>query len=377
MKKHAFITPVSLLAGIFVLGLSFWLVSPAAATSGYRIRYRHCSIETDLNRSIVVKDSTSRASYVKIQYVKMIPSWVTFNGAGTSTNAPAGTVYMTEPLTIPSVAIGTDLGTFYSEARVMYLACSGSVSQVRFNKTWADIIESGRTFGSLKVSAQANSTLSEYATMVMGIYGASPSAPMPVQLSGVILENTIILNVPLTSVKVSSKKCRTTLPLQDKTFVSMAGIGRVTPEALADASGKYNFVTQGVDKLRVVGANIVPNNLLSHTAIPSIQAVSARLDGSRRGGTIGLSLGLLPQSEFGAPSFGTIYGDVGVYGYFWAGPQGYADIPFHQGTIQKIATHPRKGLLLGTAHVMPTNEIKFVPKDHPLFVVCDDPGAAH
>jgi hypothetical protein len=325
------------------------------------------------NRAISVTNSTGVNSSVKIQHVRRIPGWVVFNGAGISMNAPNGTLYMTESASIPIVYIYPNLNTFYTEAPVDYLACAGLVEHVIVNRTFIGVIESSSAFRSLKLMAQENSALSEYAVTLVAIYGVTPRPPMPIQTSGVILERLAVLNTPLSYVKVASKKCRTREPLLDKTFTSMGGMGSVTPTA--QASGTSIIQVTSVERIQAQGANIAPTQFLCSSTVPSIRATSVRIKGQAVGGAVGLIRGLLPASEFGASNFGTIYGQVGVCGVFWAGPASGPASLFHQGTIQKIATHPRKGLLFGAAHVKPTNDIQFVPKGHPLFTVCDDPGA--
>ncbi|HNY28447.1 MAG TPA: hypothetical protein PKH31_13810 [Candidatus Sumerlaeota bacterium] len=373
MKKIPVVSPVLFWACFFLFGLTLCQTTPVAAAGGYRIHYRHCSIETATNRSISVVSSTGRHSSVKIQHVRRIPAWVVFNGAGVSMNAPGGTLYMTESASIPMVSIYPNLNTFYTEAPVDYLGCSGLVEHVIVNRTFIGVIESSSAFRSLKLMAQENSALSEYAVTLVAIYGVTPRPPMPIQTSGVILERLAVLNTPLSYVKVASKKCRTREPLLDKTFASLGGMGSVTPAE--QASGTTIIQIAGIEKIQALGANIAPTQFLCSSTVPSIRATAVRIKGQSVGGTVGLIRGFLPASEFGASNFGTIYGQVGVCAVFWAGPASGPASLFHQGTIQEIATHPRKGLLFGTAHVKPTNEIRFVPKGHPLFTVCDDPGA--
>lgn len=374
MKRHNLFSSVSLWVGILVLGGLSLEASPAAAVSGYRVRYKACSIEMGLNRRIRVKDAVYQKSYVKIQHVNKIPQEIVFYD-GISVNAPTGTLYLTEPLTVPLLSVESGyLERLYTEARILHLACPNRIGDVTCNKTWIDYLELGVSLRSLRVSAQANSSLSEYATVRVSGIGMYPGEAASVQVSGAIVEDFVLRNTAVTFLKVASKKCRTSLPLQNRNFVSVGGIGRLSITDLP-VSGDYRIEADSVGKIQAAGANILPDSVLSLGAISSIRSVSARLNGVRRGGWVGLLVGaMIPATEFNAPSFGTIHGDAAVCGTFWAGPQGYPDIPFHQGTIKKITTHPTKGSLVGTAHVMPTNRILFVPKNHPLFAVCDDPG---
>ena len=65
MKKIPVVSPVLFWACFFLFGLTLCQTTPVAAAGGYRIHYRHCSIETATNRSISVVSSTGRHSSVR------------------------------------------------------------------------------------------------------------------------------------------------------------------------------------------------------------------------------------------------------------------------------------------------------------------------
>jgi hypothetical protein len=368
MKKSS----TFLWVGIFVLSFfcspSVWALP---GTSCYRIQYKNCTLSTDATRAIGITDTLGKASWVKIQFFKKTPASILYDANGISTNAPHGTLYMTAPLTIPTMGIDGDLGKLYTEANIGQLISLGTLTNLTCNKSWISVLISGKTIGSLRVSAQADSSVGQYATMILDFENNQPQSPMAIQLSGVILEKAAVL-IPISNFTVASKKCVGGEPV--RRFVSLGGVGQVTPAAQAD-SGKYPLIVRSIGKLKTSGAELVPDTLTCYTSLLSISAVSAQFDGKRLGGGVGNSDPARSDIEIWAGNIGSVYGNVGVNATFLAGLEGVPEPGFHQGTIQKIATHPTKGFLKGLAHVAPDSTIKFVPASHPYFWVCDDPAA--
>ena len=374
MKKVLFSSPLPIAPGLLFFCLLCGLTLPAVAADGYRIRYKYCTVQAGADSSLSVTDVVKPASYVKIQYLKELPVSVVFNVNGISTNTPVGTLYMTAPRVIPKVIIDGELGTFYTEARVSVLGCYTYIKDVTCRKAWIGAVESLDSIGRFKMSAEENLLYGNYATTTLVFYGASLYPPLSAQFSGVIVE-TFVSNSEISSLKVASKKCHTDLPMQHKNFVSQGGIGRITPSASV-SSTSYVFHVKAIDKLQVTGGAIIPDSFLSYEPVTSIRATSLRFSNVLLLGIVGMPYGLSPtMATFGAPRFGSIYGEDRVQADFWVGPKGYPNIPFHAGTIAKIMTHPKTGVLSGTAHVAPGNQIQFVPKDHPDFTVCYNPGA--
>lgn len=374
MKKVPFSSPWPIVSGLLFFCLLCGLTLPVVAADGYRIRYKYCTVQAAADSSLSVTDVVKPSGYVKIQYLKKLPVSVAFDANGISKNTPPGTLYVTAPRVIPQVTIDGELGTFYTEARVSILVGYNYIQNVTCKKAWIGLFQGMDTVGRLKMSAEENLLYGNYATTSLIFYGSSPRPPMSAQFSGVIVE-VFVSDAPLSSLKVASKKCHTDLPVQYKNFISQGGIGRLTPSA-ATSSTSYGFHVKAIDKLQVTGGAIVPDSFLSYEPVTSIRATSLRFSNVLLLGIVGMPYGLSPtMATFGAPRFGSIYGEDRVQADFWVGPKGYPNIPFHQGTIAKIMTHPKTGALNGTAHVAPGNQIQFVPKDHPGFTVCDNPGA--
>lgn len=357
--------------GILVFSLLFsQSVLAIPGTSCYRIQYKNCTLSTNATRAIGITDTHGQASWVKIQFFKKTPASVLYDANGISTGTPPGTLYMRAPLTIPTLGIDGDLGKLYTEANIGQLISMGNLTNLTCNKSWISVVISGKTIGSLRVSAQADSSSGQCATMILDLENNLPQSPMAIQLSGVILEKAVVL-VPISNLTVASKKCVGGEPV--RRFVSLGGVGRVTSAAQAD-SGKYPLIVRSIGKLKTSGAELVPDTLTCYTSLLSISAVSAQFDGKRVGGGVGNSDPARSDIEIWAGNIGSVYGDVGVNATILAGIEGVPEPGFHQGTIQKIATHPTKGFLKGLAHVAPGSTIKFVPASHPYFWVCDDPS---
>jgi len=360
------------LVGLFVFCLFLCQDVPAASgTSCYRIQYKNCTLGTNATRSISITDTHGQASWVKIQFFKKTPASILYDANGISTNTSHGTLYMTAPLTIPAMGIDGNLGKLYTEANIGQLIFLGTLTNLTCNKSWISFLASGGgTIGSLWVSAQADSSSGQYATMFLDLETNLPQPPMAIQLSGVILEKAAVL-IPISNLTVASKKCVGGEPV--RRFVSLGGVGRVTPAAQGD-SAKYPLIVRSLGKLKTSGAELAPDTLTCYSLLSSISAVSAWFDGKRVGGGVGYSDPARSEIEIWAGNIGSVYGDAGVNATFLAGIEGVPEPGFHQGTIQKIATHPTKGFLKGLAHVAPGSTIKFVPASHPYFWVCDDPS---
>ncbi len=348
------------------------------ASSAYRIRYKNCTLTTNPSRILLVTDATGASSSVKIQYLKNVPASIQFDPDGLSTNAPAGTLYLTAPLSIPAVQVVGSLGTFYTEARVGYLMAPSGVSKITARKTWIDYVISEAAIKTIKMDTLVDSFGTGYAGTVIQIVPTPPSStPLSLSLSGIVLEK-FFSNSPVSTLSVASKKGK----IGSATVVSMSGIGRITPSGLAEAANSYDCVGQSFQRIQATAANIEPDRLLCAGHLAKVQATSVVLNHAKTGGIIGRSelavvAGYTPISVF-ASTMGSLYGYIGVEGTLLAGIAASPSSPaYHEGTIQKIATHPRNGRLIGTAHVAPGTgaSIQFVPQDHPNFLICEDAGS--
>jgi hypothetical protein len=310
------------------------------------------------------------ASSVKIQYMKKLPEELSFNANDVSTNAPPGTLYLRFTQVIPEVVIQGDMGKFYTEAKIWNFASLGVLSEFTAKNAGVEILQTNSRFGSIRMSAQANSGYWEYATCYLVAMGPNTSPPMSVQASGVVFEHVTSL-VPIAQFKVTSKKCLAGVPAQS--CISVGGLGRVTPAAKADTGTSYRFETTRVSQLQVSGGYMELDGLLSLEPIEKIRATSVNFGGMSLGGIVGL-ISSASDMVVDAPGIGSIYGQVAVKGGFWVPQTNQSSASFHEGTIGSISTG-KNGLFWGIAHVAPGSSIKFTPAAHPYFWVCTDPSS--
>ena len=354
-----------------------FLASGAWAVPAYRIQYKNCTVTTNPLRPLIVNSATG-ASSIKIQYLKNAPASIQFDADGNSTNAPAGTLYMTAPLTIPGIEVTGPLGTLYTEAKVDYLLAPSGVTRIIGKKTWIGLILSETAIQSIKMDTIVDSFAVGYAGTTIQIAPPTPSTtPLSLSLSGIVLER-LYANSPVSTLSVASKKGR----IGSANVVSMSGIGRITPTALATPSNTYDCVAESFKRIQATAANIEPDRLRCAYHLAKVQATMVVLNHAKTGGIIGRSelavvAGYSPVTIY-ASTMGSLYGYIGVEGTLLAGISTGPSAPsYHEGTIQKIATHPRNGHLIGSAHVAPgtSGSIKFVPQDHPSFLLCEDAGS--
>ena len=358
-------------AGICVFLLSGTPRAGAVALHeyGYRIRYQNCAVAAAADQSLEI-GSQGADSSVKIQYLKKLPEDLSFDIHDISTNAPAGTLYLRFTQKIPKVLVHGAMGKFYTEAKIDQFLVDGVLSSFTAKNTWAGTLLTNGTFGSVKMSAQANSGYWEYATTVLQAIGSSAYSPMSIQTTGVVFEQVSSL-APIGLFKVASKKGRAGTPPQS--CISVGGLGRVTPAARANTGGSYACAATRIEQLDVSGAYMELDELLSLEPIEKIRAVSVNFGGMSLGGIVGLN-DTASDMIVDAPSIGTIYGQVAVKGAFWVPQTAQASTAFHEGTIGSISTG-KKGLFWGIAHVAPSCTIKFTPAAHPDFWVCNDPSS--
>jgi hypothetical protein len=361
---------------LWSLALLF-LVSNTWAVPAYRIQYKNCTVTTNPLRPLIV-NSSNGASSIKIQYLKNAPASIQFDADGNSTNAPAGTLFMTAPLTIPAIEVTGPLGTLYTEAKIGYLLVPSGVTKITGKKTWIDLIASETAIKSIKMDALVDSFGTGYAGTSIQIAPPTPSTtPLSLSLSGIVLER-LFTNSPVSTLSVASKKGK----VGSATVVSMSGIGRITPVALATPANPYDCVAGSFKRIQATAANIEPDRLTCGGHLAKVQATTVVLNHAKTGGIIGRSelavvAGYSPIIVY-ASTMGSLYGYSGVEGTLLAGISAGPSAPaYHEGTIQKIATHPRNGRLIGTAHVAPgtSGSIKFVPQDHLNFLICEDAGS--
>lgn len=361
---------------LWSLALLF-LVSNTWAVPAYRIQYKNCTVATNPLRPLIV-NSANGASSIKIQYLKNVPASIQFDADGNSINNPPGTLYMTAPLTIPGIEVTGPLGTLYTEAKVGSLLVPSGVNKITAKKTWIDLILSETAIQSIKMDTIVDSFAVGYAGTSIQIAPPTPSTtPLSISLSGIVLER-LYTNSPVSVLSVASRKGR----IGSANVVSMSGIGRITPVALATPANPYDCVAASFKRIQATGANIEPDRLTCGAHLAKVQATMVVLNHAKTGGIVGRSelavvAGYTPITVY-ASTMGSLYGYIGVEGTLVAGISASPSAPaYHEGTIQKIATHPRNGRLIGSAHVAPgtSGSIKFVPRDHPNFQLCEDAGS--
>jgi hypothetical protein len=346
---------------------------PAEKIPGYRISYKQCAVQIAPDKSLLVTNTSGAQSNLKIQYFKKLPNGLVFNdGISTSTS---GAIYLTGGSVIPEVQIQGDFGQIFTQAPILSVVTSNTLSKVFSSDACVNFIEA-RELGYVKMAAATDSASGQYATTSIQTSG---TAALKIQLTGVILEN-LVTSQSLTMLKADSKKYnkggQATLQPSVKS-VSLGGIGRVTPAALADLTSSYTLTVNGINSLQTKGAAIAPDAIWSGAKIQKVQALEAKFSGTKVGGVVGRipGAGVIPV-VISAPDMGMIYGQAGVHGVFNAGVDALGQ-PTHQGTIQKIATKPNGGTLSGIAHVKAGSTIQLVPKDAPDFIICADDPANH
>ncbi len=363
-----------------LLAISLFSAAPwqnAWAAPAYRIRYKNCTVTTNPARVLLVTDAVGATSNIKIQYLKNAPASITFDEFGNSTNAPAGTLYMAAPLTIPAIEVAGALGTFYTEAKVGYLMAPNGITTITAKKTWIDVIASQAPIRTIRMDTIVDSFGSGYATTTIQIMTPAPApTPLSISLSGIVLERLYCMT-PISTLSVASKKGK----VASASVVSMGGIGRITPAALADPGATYDALMHSLASLKLTAAHMEPDHLTCVHDLGKMQALLVAFNHVKTGGIIGrseLAMGTYPPIIVYASTIGSIYAQSIVNGTFVAGVSASPSTPaYHEGTIQKIATKPNGGHLRGTAHVAPgtSASIKFTPQDHPEFLLCEDAGS--
>ncbi len=380
MRKQRLVAQMGLFALVLLLGIPLCLAAkpgqggkPPEKISGYRIKYTQCAVQIASDKSLLVTDAVGADSSLKIQYFKNLPSGLVFDdGISTST---ADAIYLTAGSVIPEVQIQGNFGQVFTQAPIVSIATSDTLAKVFSSDACVNFIEA-RELGYVKMAAAADSSAGQYATTSIQTSG---TAALKIHLTGVILEN-LVTSQSVTSLMAYSKKYvnkgQPALAPPAKP-VSLAGIGRVTPTALADLTSSYTLTANGIGSLQTKGAPITPDSILSTGKIGKIQALEAKFSGTTIGGLVGRTPaeGVLPV-VISAPDMGMIYGQAGVHGVFNAGVDALGQ-PTHQGMIQKISTKPNSGALSGIAHVKAGSTIKLVPSEAPNFIICADDPANH
>lgn len=380
MRKQRITIRMAWLAGILALGLPLCLAAkpgngskPHDSVAGYRIQPTQCTVQIAPDKSLTVTDTVGPKSHLKIQYFKKLPNNLVFeDGISTSTS---DAIYLTADSVIPSVQILGDFGQVFTQAPIQSLATSDTLAKVFSSNACVNFIEA-QELGYVKMAAQADSSVGEYATTSIVTSGTQA---LKIHLTGVILEN-LVTPQPVTSLMAYSKKFvqKSSPKLAPPTKpISLAGIGRVTPAAQSDQTSSYTLMADGIGSLQTKGAPITPDLIWSTGNIQKIQAIEAKFNGVKVGGVVGRT----PATQvipvvISAPTMGMIYGQAGVHGVFNAGVDEMG-VPTHEGTIQKIATKPNGGTLSGIAHVKAGTTIKLVPQDAPDFIICADDPANH
>ncbi len=374
MKRRTHVFFSGFLMALCLLSVVPW--QSAWAAPAYRVLYKNCTVTAGPAHLLLVNNTAGASSSVKIQYLKNVSPTILFDMEGNSTNAPAGTLYMIAPATIPGVQVIGPLGMFYTEAKVRYLSVPSGVNKIIAKKTWIDYVISEAAIQSIKMDAIVNSYgAGHYATTRIQIAPPTPlSTPVSISLSGIVLEK-LYCSSPISILNVATKKGK----VASVPVVSVSGIGRVTPDALTLPADPYDCVAQSFKRIQATGATIEPDRLTCGDGLDKMQSTAVRFNGSLTGGIIGRSASAISAGYasilVGASTMGLIYGQDIVDGTFVAGiGAGPSSPAYHEGTIQKIATHPRLGRLIGTAHVASGTgaSIKFVPTNHPIFQVCED-----
>jgi hypothetical protein len=380
MTKQNLATRMGLATLVLLLGVPLCLAAkpgnggkPAEKIPGYRIKSTQCTVQIASDKSLLVTGATGAQSSLKIQYFKKLPSGLLFED-GISTSTP-GEIYLTAGSVIPEVQIQGAFGQVFTQAPILSLETTGTIEKVFSSEASVNFIEA-RELGYVKMAAEADSSAGQYATTSIQTSGTTA---LKIQLTGVILEN-LVTSQSVTFLKADSKKYvnkgqQTLVPPAKP--VSLAGIGRVTPTALADLTSSYTLTANGIASLQTKGASMTPDSILSTGNINKIQALEAKFSGSKTGGLVGRTPGdsVIPV-VVSAPEMGMIYGQAGVHGVFNAGVDALG-APNHQGTIQKIATKPNSGALSGIAHVKAGSTIQLIPQDAPNFIICADDPANH
>lgn len=266
------------------------------------------------------------------------------------------------------ITTGT-LANFSTQAPVDLLQATGALVKIATLGCAIGRIEADR-IGSVKMMASANALATSPTYAITSIRSAgTPGDHMKILLQGAILAD-LVTSQTLDSANVMTKKG--TKPKNPggngnghgkkapwSAGYSLAGIGRVTPEAQAAwPAGEFRIVASRIGKLQANGASIAPDLILARQDLPLLMATPAKMNKVATGGFVGYQPDPL-RMRVVAPNIGSVKAAAGVHGVFMAGADD-AGLPTYTGSIASISVKPGGATISGEAYVL-ANTIRFKP----------------